>query len=255
MRNASGSFGGLAVVHMLVTHPEAFSAYMALDPSLWWDQERTLRATEATLQRANFAHKALFLAISQPLLPPGVDTLAVQHDHSDYSAPYRATIHLAQTLRNHPAQPLHWQTKYYPHEQHGTVQLLGQYDGLKFLFDDYGFRPSQFTFQPQADLDSAIVAHFARVSRQMGYPVLPDEQLVNNLGYQSLGQHQLQKTLAFFTRNVANYPRSANAYDSLGDAYAQQGNKRQAMLAYEQSLRLAETPDTRSKLRALQGKQ
>ncbi|MGI4740758.1 MAG: alpha/beta hydrolase-fold protein [Janthinobacterium lividum] len=248
------SLGGLAVVHMLVTHPEAFSAYLALDPSLWWDQERTLQAAEATLQRANFAHKALFLAISQPLLPPGVDTLAAQHDHSDYSAPYRATIHLAQTLRTSPPPQLRWQSKYYPHEQHGTVQLLGQYDGLKFLFDDYSFRPSQFTFRPNADLDSAIVAHFARVSRQMGYLVLPDEQLVNNLGYQRLGQHQLPKALAFFTRNVANYPRSANAYDSLGDAYAQQGNKRRAMLSYEHSLRLAETPDTRRKLRALQAK-
>lgn len=250
------SLGGLTVVQMLVTHSEAFSAYLALDPSLWWDQERPLRAAEATLQRADFAHKALFMAISQPLLPPGIDTLAAQHDRSDYSALYRATIHLAQALRSHPASQLRWQSKYYPHEQHGTVQLMGQYDGLKFLFDDYGFRTSQFTFRPKANLDSAIAAHFVRVSQQMGYRVLPDEQLLNSLGYQSLEQHQPQKALAFFKRNVANYPRSANAYDSLGDAYAQQGNKRQAITAYEQALRLAENPDpdTRRKLQALQGK-
>lgn len=248
------SLGGLAVVQTLVTHPDLFSAYLALDPSLWWDQERTLQAAEATLQRTSFAHKSLFVASAQPLLPPGVDTLAAQHDHSDYTALYRAVTHLVQTLRSSPAHQLHWQAKYYPHEQHGTVQLLGQYDGLKFLFDDYGFRPSQFTFRPRADLDSAVTAHFARVSQQMGYQVLPDEQLVNNLGYLYLGQNQPQKALGFFQRNVANYPRSANAYDSLGDAYARQGKKRQAIAAYEQALGLAENPDTRAKLRALQGK-
>lgn len=248
------SLGGLAVVQALVTHPDLFSAYLAIDPSLWWNQERTLRAAETTLQRASFPRKSLFVATSQPLLPPGVDTLAAQHDHSDYSALYRAVTHLVQTLRSSPTQRLHWQAKHYPREQHGTVQLIGQYDGLKFLFDDYGFRQSQFIFQPKANLDSAIVAHFARISQQMGYQILPDEQLVNGMGYQFLSQKETQKALVFFKRNVTNYPRSANAYDSLGDAYAQQGNKRQAITAYEQALRLAEDPSTRSKLRALQGK-
>jgi predicted alpha/beta superfamily hydrolase len=250
------SLGGLAVVQLLATHANLFSAYLAIDPSLWWDQERTLQAVEATLRRTSFSRKSLFVGISHPLLAPGVDTLTAQHDHSDYSALYRAASHLVQTLRNTSTHQLHWQTKYYPYEQHGTVQLMGQYDGLKFLFDDYSFRASQFTFQPKADLDSAIVAHFARVSRQMGYPVLPDEQLYNSLGYQYLGQNQPQKALVFFKRNVTNYPRSANAYDSLGDAYAQQGSKRQAITAYEQALRLAENPDpdTRRKLQKLQGK-
>lgn len=250
------SLGGLAVVQLLATHADLFSAYLAIDPSLWWDQERTLKAAEATLQRTSFSCKSLFVAISQPLVPPGVDTLAAQHDQSDYTALYRAANHLVQVLRTTPTHQLLWQTKYYPYEQHGTVQLMGQYDGLKFLFDDYSFRPSQFTFRPKADLDSAVVAHFARVSRQMGYSVLPDEQLVNGLGYQYLSQNQLRKALVFFKRNVSNYPRSANAYDSLGDAYAQQGNKRQAITAYEQALRLAENPDpdTRRKLQALQRK-
>ncbi|OUJ70027.1 alpha/beta hydrolase-fold protein [Hymenobacter crusticola] len=248
------SLGGLAVVHTLVTHPDLFNAYLALDPSLWWDHEQTLRTAEATLPQIHFAPKALFIASAQPLLPPGLDTLAAQLDRSDYTALYRAVTHLTHTLRRRPTPALHWQAKYYPAEQHGTVQLLGQYDGLKFLFDEYGFRASRFTFQPKADLDSAVVAHFARVSQQMGYPVQPDEQLLNSLGYSYLSRHQPQKALVLFQRNVANYPRSANAYDSLGDAYAQQGNKRQALAAYQQALALGAAADTRAKLQALQTK-
>ena len=31
------SFGGLTVLHALCTIPQAFNAYVAIDPSLWWD--------------------------------------------------------------------------------------------------------------------------------------------------------------------------------------------------------------------------
>ena len=82
----------------------------------------------------------------------------------------------------------------------------------------------------------------------------PDEPLLNSLGYAYLSQHQPQKALVLFQRNVANYPRSANVYDSLGDAYAQQGNKRRAIAAYQQALALGADADTRAKLQALQTK-
>jgi len=248
------SLGGLTVVNTLAQHPDLFSAYLSIDPSLWWDQQQVLRTAETALATKKFAHKSLFIGISKPLLPPGMDTASAQHDGSDYTVLFRSVTHLTNTLRGVPANALRWRSTYYPDEQHGTVELLGQYDGLKFLFDEYSFRASKFTFQPNVDLDSAVTAHFAHVSQLMGYQVLPGEQLINNLGYTYLSRKQPQKAYAFFKRNVDNYPRSANAYDSLGDFYAQQGNKRQAIAAYTEALELQEIPDTRRKLTALQAR-
>ncbi|WP_416381052.1 hypothetical protein [Hymenobacter sp. GOD-10R] len=52
------SLGGLAVVQLLVTQADVFSAYLAIDPSFWLDQERTLCAAEATVGRTRFSHKS-----------------------------------------------------------------------------------------------------------------------------------------------------------------------------------------------------
>lgn len=52
------SLGELAVVQLLVTQADVFSAYLAIDPSFWLDQERTLRAAEATVGRTRFSYKS-----------------------------------------------------------------------------------------------------------------------------------------------------------------------------------------------------
>jgi predicted negative regulator of RcsB-dependent stress response len=42
-----------------------------------------------------------------------------------------------------------------------------------------------------------------------------------------------------FRKNVKDYPKSWNAYDSLGEAYAKKGDKRKAIEAYTQARRMA----------------
>jgi predicted Zn-dependent protease len=99
-----------------------------------------------------------------------------------------------------------------------------------------------------------VVVHFKNVSNNLGYTVLPSEQLVNNLGYTCMGLQQPKKAYAFFKRNTDNYPQSSNAFDSLGDYYVWQNERTKAIAAFTESLRLHETADTRSKLENLKKK-
>jgi len=46
-----------------------------------------------------------------------------------------------------------------------------------------------------------------------------DERQINNLGYQYLGKQEIDKAIMVFKLNIKTYPESANAYDSLGEAY------------------------------------
>src|SRR5215470_4020192 len=43
---AGHSFGGLLAVHILVTRPDMYQAYIAASPSLWWDNQSTLRRAQ-----------------------------------------------------------------------------------------------------------------------------------------------------------------------------------------------------------------
>lgn len=61
---------------------------------------------------------------------------------------------------------------------------------------------------------------------------------VNNFGYSFLGQKKIAEALFIFQLNVDAFPESANAYDSLGEAYMLNGNNNLAVLNYRKSLEL-----------------
>jgi tetratricopeptide (TPR) repeat protein len=65
-----------------------------------------------------------------------------------------------------------------------------------------------------------------------------EEGTLNGLGYTLLSSGQTQDAIAVFERNVHEYPKSANAYDSLGEAYMKANQKDLAIRNYESSLQL-----------------
>ena len=64
------------------------------------------------------------------------------------------------------------------------------------------------------------------------------EDQLNSLGYRLLENDRIQAAVAIFELNAAEHPRSANAYDSLGDAYLQLGRNAAAIRSYRKSLEL-----------------
>jgi hypothetical protein len=81
------------------------------------------------------------------------------------------------------------------------------------------------------------------------------EAPVNSLGYELLAAGRVDQAIAVFRSNAAAYPRSANAYDSLGEAYRTKGDREAAIQSYEKALTL--DPSLRSAidaLRTLRGK-
>lgn len=64
------------------------------------------------------------------------------------------------------------------------------------------------------------------------------EKEVNNWGYKLITQNRMTDALEIFKLNVFLYPTSANAFDSLGEIYAELGDAKSAIKNYEQSLKL-----------------
>ena len=64
------------------------------------------------------------------------------------------------------------------------------------------------------------------------------EANLNTNGYNLLRAKKVTEAIEIFKTNVTLFPKSANAYDSLGEAYAEAGNKDLAIQNYEQSLQL-----------------
>ncbi len=64
------------------------------------------------------------------------------------------------------------------------------------------------------------------------------EPELNAYGYQLLGQQKFEKAIEIFKMNTDNNPESANAWDSLGEGYAQKGDKDKAIESFKKSLSL-----------------
>jgi CubicO group peptidase (beta-lactamase class C family) len=83
----------------------------------------------------------------------------------------------------------------------------------------------------------------AKLKKQTPGLVLPEDEL-NGWGYKLLGQKKPAEAVAIFKLNTALYPKSANAYDSLGEALEITGNNKESLLNYKKSLAL--NPDNKN---------
>jgi len=64
------------------------------------------------------------------------------------------------------------------------------------------------------------------------------ESIVNGLGYNLLEDDRIEDAIEIFKYNVSEYPQSANAFDSMGEAYMINGDKELAIQNYNKSLEL-----------------
>ena len=64
------------------------------------------------------------------------------------------------------------------------------------------------------------------------------EDQMNGLAYQFLQSGKDKEAIEIFKLNVETFPKSGNAYDSLGEAYLKNGNKELAIVNYKKSVEL-----------------
>lgn len=77
-----------------------------------------------------------------------------------------------------------------------------------------------------------------------------DENEVNSLGYQLLQADKYKQAIRIFQLNVETYPQSGNTWDSLAEAYMDDGDKAQAIANYQRSLQI--NPRNTNAVRMLQ---
>ena len=73
----------------------------------------------------------------------------------------------------------------------------------------------------------------------LGRPIAVPENVINDLGYTALERGKVKEAITLFQSNVDANPNSADAYDSLADAYLKDSNLLAAKGAEDQCVQLA----------------
>ena len=249
------SFGGLTVMNVLTNHTKLFNAYIAIDPSMWYDRQRFLAATEKKLAEKNYGGTRLYIGIANTM-PDGMTLAKLKKDTTADTRHIRSIFELDKFLKAHPQNGLKYASKYYADDNHGSVPFASEYDGLRFIFDYYRLNITGKDFaDTSAALAIKIENHYEMVSKEMGYKISPPESTVNFLGYAAMNNKDYDKAAAFFKMNIENYQNSSNVYDSYADLLVAEKDTVNAIANYKKALALQDNAFTKQKLNALEGKE
>lgn len=117
----------------------------------------------------------------------------------------------------------------------GIVLLLrGKEMKLKRVDGDYK-APSEIL--AEGKFDEAVEA-YRKLKKDNPTDEGINERRLNRIGYQLVGRKKYKEAITVFKVNVEFYPKSANCYDSLAEAYMVSSDKGSAIKFYKKALRI-----------------
>jgi len=90
----------------------------------------------------------------------------------------------------------------------------------------------------------------ARLMRDSAFGVATEAEM-NAYGYQLIGEGRAEDAIVIFRKNVEDHPESWNAYDSLAEAYASQGNKAAARRYYQKALTFVDDEQQKKRIETI----
>ena len=230
------SYGGLFTINMLVNHSENFKNYIAIDPSLDWDNQKLLKQAKEKLTTESFEGKSLFVSMAAEQLHMMDESVTINNlmeNTSEFTLFARSIMEFSQFAETNKKSGLNFSWKIYPEDLHGTVPLPSMRDGLIFLFKWFQFKNPPKYNNPETSVEelTRMLNTQAEIYLQnFGYPVPPMvEELFNGYGYMNLQMGSPERAKLFFEMGVKYYPNSANGYDSLAEYYESQKDYKNAL--------------------------
>ena len=181
------SAAGQFALDCLTVEPSLFQAYLALSPSLDWDDNLPQRSLASSFETTRELKSFLYVARSD--------------DSGRALADYER---LVETLERKAPKGLRWKSQAYPDETHTSLPLLAQIDGLRRLYEGYRLHDDML-----GKGFGYAQAHFREVSKTVGWELPVPEEILNNLAYAALEQGPTGDAIALFRRNVDANPSSA----------------------------------------------
>jgi len=119
------SYGGLFTLHTMTYHTDAFDKYIALDPSLWWDNAALAQVCSDRYAEMDFTGKELYIGVATKPRP-GRETI------------HRGTLggYVGKTIPQAIQNGLVFHYKEFPEDTHGTLPMPGFMDAFKAVFDE-----------------------------------------------------------------------------------------------------------------------
>ena len=185
------SFGGLLTLEAARSHRAGFNAFVAIDPSLWFDYPQYYQRLERELGAQGGSQGALFIAAADNPFTPGLGLSTLHRD---------LIIALGERLQSGSAPGFIARAAFFPGTDHSSVVLPAIESSLRWLFDGYRIPYGQ------ASLDSRqVIDNYTRLSQRLGVEIRPPRERLQFLWAYTEQRLPAEQRTALFQELLQHY--------------------------------------------------
>ena len=193
---AGWSLGGLFTVYTFLEHPDDFSAYLAISPSLWWDGDLYVNKTKKLIKNDKIRRKRIAVTVGS--LEGGDIGRSVRNGFIPLMTDQYGSKDFFKTIE-------------IPNEDHNYGPYKALYEGLKLIYSDWQIPDSLFV----GGINS-IKAFYKDLSEKYGYAINIPESAYSGLVNYIYNQISTEAAVETAKLYVRAYPKSSYAYYRLG---------------------------------------
>jgi predicted alpha/beta superfamily hydrolase len=230
---AGHSLGGLMAVYCLLQHPDMFNGYIAISPSLQWDDQSLLKSVAARLNNKKLENKFLFFS------------------DANEDAGFHQNQVVFDSLLQIAKVSFKYKRFFYPEESHISEPVKAFYDGIRFIYPSWHLPFNSSAFRKTLN-NSMIREHYEQLTRDYHYTVFPlHDEVVAIARFLRNDPARLKDALELLQNNLSHYPSSPVLLETLGDTFLIAGDKKKASENFSKALQLVpENQDLQRKLKS-----
>jgi predicted alpha/beta superfamily hydrolase len=226
---AGWSLGGLFTIHSYLTHPDDFTAYLAISPSLWWDNQIVVKQAESLIAADKLPDKKLTVTLGS------LERGDMPNSVKDSFLP------LMIKKSNKYTQ---FQYLEIPNEGHNTAPFLGLYEGLKSLYYNWGFPQDILN-----DSSDCVDAYSQKLAHEYGYTGNDPSESYNFLMNLAVLQGKYDESLKIAKYLTKKNPKSSYALFNLGIMYYRIEDLESAISCFQKAIQKEEAnPNPKQKM-------
>ena len=215
------SLGALLAVHCLIHHPAYYNAYIAISPSLQWDDKALLKQAIKKISDNSQQHRMLFFT-----------------DANEDSAFHQNQLELKALLDQKKSNGLVYSYAFYPGETHTSEPVKAFYDGIRFVYPNWHLPYNSSSFKKTMNY-KVIKDHYEELSKKYNYTTTPlHDEFILIARFLRNDPGRIGDAVSLLQWGTLTYPQSVAIWETLGDTYMKQKDVKNARTAYQKGLEI-----------------
>jgi predicted alpha/beta superfamily hydrolase len=212
------SLGGLLALHALTTRPEMFDAYVAVDPSMQWNDQAIVGQADTFLAQTAQLNADLYLTMTAEEGPAA-----------------GGLKKLVGILEEKAPLGFRWTLRRMPGETHLSTLHRSIYLGLDTIFDGWHLTDPLDLYNEGGV--AAVHKHFEERGKRYGYERKTAPFTVSTIVYKLIEAGRLDEAHAVLFHDRDRYPPHWNQLEALARAHSERGDNERAIDYYKLTLK------------------